>query len=66
MFSILFFGASPFTTKPNLSLKVKLKVQNIDLLITITHLNIESSWLKGCQQKNMKILRNILKIFSFV
>ena len=27
---------------------VQLKVQNTDLSITITHINTESSWLKGC------------------
>ena len=38
-----FFGATSFSNKPNLSLKVQLKVQNNDLSITITHVNTESS-----------------------
>ena len=41
--NFLFFGAPSFSNKPKLSLKVQLKVQNIDLFITITHINSESS-----------------------
>ena len=44
-----FFGATSFSNKPNLGLKVQLKVQNNDLSITITHVNTESSWLKQYQ-----------------
>ena len=61
-----FFGAPSFTNKPKLGLKVQLKVQNINLSITIIHINTESSWLKGCWQENMKNLRNRLKIFDLV
>ena len=64
MFSIFcFFGGPSFSNKPKLDLK--LKVKNIDLSITITHINIESSWLKGCQQQKMKILRNRFKRSNF-
>ena len=44
--NFLFFGAPSFSNKPKLGLNLQLKVQNSDLSITITHLNIESSWLK--------------------
>ena len=44
-----FFGATSFSNKPNLGLKVQLKVQNNDLSITITHVNTESSRLKEYQ-----------------
>ena len=46
--NFLFFGAPRFSNKPKLGLNLQLKVQNSDLSITITHINIESSWLKGC------------------
>ena len=42
-----FFGALSFSCKPNLGLKVQLKVQNIVLFIITTHINTESSWLNG-------------------
>ena len=37
--NFLFFGALSFSKKPKLSLKIQLKVQNIGLSITITHIN---------------------------
>ena len=35
--NFLFFSLPSFSNKPKLGLKVQLKVQNIDLSITITH-----------------------------
>ena len=43
-----FFGAPSFSNKPKLDLKVQLKVQSMDLSISITH--IESLLLKACRQ----------------
>ena len=41
--NFLFFGAPSFDNEVKLGLKVQLKVQNIDLYITLTHINTESS-----------------------
>ena len=41
--NFLFYGTPSFCNKPKLGLKVQLKVQNIDLSITITHINTERS-----------------------
>ena len=48
--NFLLFGALSFGIKAKLSRKFQLKVQNIDLSITITHTNTESSWLRRCRQ----------------
>ena len=36
-----FFGVQSFSIKPKLGVKVQLKVQNIDLSVTITHINTQ-------------------------
>ena len=41
--NFLVFGALSFSNQPKLGLKVKVKVPNVDLSITITHIDTESS-----------------------
>ena len=48
--NFLFYGTPTVNNMPKLGLKNQLKVQNIDLSITITYTNTESSWLNVCQQ----------------
>ena len=48
--NFLFFGALSISSEPKLGLKVQVKKPNVNLSITITHIDTESSWLKGCRQ----------------